>query len=340
MKEIVVIIGGGIAGLEAATQLLKLGHSPIIVEKSERLGGHVADWNRLFPDLTPAKDIVEELIASSKDANIFLKTEISFINRLKDSYNVMLSNGISISTRYILYTTGFKLFDAQKKEEYGYSIYNQVITNADLEQWFNTGKDKRISGKEISKIGFVHCVGSRDEKARNSQCSKVCCITAIKQAIEMKEKFPDAEIYCFYMDLRLFGKKFEDFYIKAQRDYGIHFIRGRVSEVSENIDGRVIVKAEDTLAGKPLKVTLDLLVLMSGMVCNPESTKAASMLSLPIDSDGFLQSSDNVFHITSSPRKGVYYAGACTGPKTVPETLAEARSAALEIHSDITNQKK
>lgn len=340
MKEIVVIIGGGIAGLEAATQLLKLGHSPIIVEKSERLGGHVADWNRLFPDLTPAKDIVEELIASSKDANIFLKTEISFINRLKDSYNVMLSNGISISTRYILYTTGFKLFDAQKKEEYGYGIYNQVITNADLEQWFNTGKDKRISGKEISKIGFVHCVGSRDEKARNSQCSKVCCITAIKQAIEMKEKFPDAEIYCFYMDLRLFGKKFEDFYIKAQRNYGIHFIRGRVSEVSENIDGRVIVKAEDTLAGKPLKVTLDLLVLMSGMVCNPESTKAASMLSLPIDSDGFLQSSDNVFHITSSPRKGVYYAGACTGPKTVPETLAEARSAVLEIHSDITNQKK
>lgn len=340
MKEIVVIIGGGIAGLEAATQLLKLGHSPIIVEKSERLGGHVADWNRLFPDLTPAKDIVEELIASSKDANIFLKTEISFINRLKDSYNVMLSNGISISTRYILYTTGFKLFDAQKKEEYGYGIYNQVITNADLEQWFNTGKDKRISGKEICKIGFVHCVGSRDEKARNSQCSKVCCITAIKQAIEMKEKFPDAEIYCFYMDLRLFGKKFEDFYIKAQRDYGIHFIRGRVSEVSENIDGRVIVKAEDTLAGKPLKVTLDLLVLMSGMVCNPESTKAASMLSLPIDSDGFLQSSDNVFHITSSPRKGVYYAGACTGPKTVPETLAEARSAVLEIHSDITNQKK
>ena len=340
MKEIIAIIGGGIAGMEAAAQLLKLGHAPILIEKGERLGGHLARWNRLFPDLTPAKDIVEELIASSKDANIFLKTEISFINRLKDSYNVMLSNGISISTRYILYTTGFKLFDAQKKEEYGYGIYNQVITNADLEQWFNTGKDKRISGKEISKIGFVHCVGSRDEKARNSQCSKVCCITAIKQAIEMKEKFPDAEIYCFYMDLRLFGKKFEDFYIKAQRDYGIHFIRGRVSEVSENIDGRVIVKAEDTLAGKPLKVTLDLLVLMSGMVCNPESTKAASMLSLPIDSDGFLQSSDNVFHITSSPRKGVYYAGACTGPKTVPETLAEARSAVLEIHSDITNQKK
>lgn len=340
MKEIVVIIGGGIAGLEAATQLLKLGYSPIIIEKNDRLGGHVARWNRLFPDMTPAKYIVDDLIASSKDANIFLNTEISFVNRLKDSYNVMLSNGISINSRFILYTTGFRLFEAQKKEEYGYGVYNQVLTNADLENWFNTGKDKRISGKDIRKIGFVHCVGSRDEKARNSQCSKVCCITAIKQAIEMKEKFPESEVFCFYMDLRLFGKKFEDFYTKAQRDHGIHFIRGRVSEVSENINGQVIVKAEDTLAGKPLKVTLDLLVLMSGMVCNPDSTKAASMLHLPIDSDGFLQSSDNVFHITSSPRKGIYYAGACTGPKTVPETLAEARSAVLDIHSEITAGKK
>jgi len=340
MKEIVVIIGGGIAGLEAASQLLKLGYSPIIVEKSDRLGGHVARWNRLFPDMTPAQDLVSELIASSKDANIFLNTEISFINRLKDSYNIMLSNGISIISKYILFTTGFRLFEAQKKEEYGYGIYNQVITNADLEHWFNTNKDDRISGKDIKSIGFVHCVGSRDEKARNSQCSKVCCITAIKQAIELKEKYPEAEIYCFYMDLRLFGKKFEDFYTKAQRDHGIHFIRGRVSEVSENINGQVIVKAEDTLAGKPLKVTLDLLVLMSGMVCNPDSTKSASMLSLPIDSDGFLKSSDNVFHITSSPRKGIYYAGACTGPKTVPETLAEARSAVLEIHSTITGEAR
>ena len=214
MKEIIVIIGGGVAGLEAASQLLKLGYSPIIIEKSERLGGHVASWHKLFPDLTPAKDLVDGLIAGSKDANIFLNTEISFINRLKDSYNIMLSNGISIITKYILVTTGFRLFDATKKEEYGYGIYNQVITNADLENWFNTKNDIRIDNSAMNAIGFVHCVGSRDEKARNSQCSKVCCITAVKQAIELKERFPDAQIYCFYMDLRLFGKKFEDFYIR------------------------------------------------------------------------------------------------------------------------------
>ena len=340
MKEIIVIIGGGIAGMEAASQLLKLGYSPIIIEKGDRLGGHVARWNRLFPDMTPAQDLVSGLIAGCKDANIFLNTEISFINRLKESYNIMLSNGISINTKHILITTGFRLFEAEKKEEYGYGVYDQVITNADLENWFNTGDDDRINNSRMESIGFVHCVGSRDEKARNTQCSKVCCITAIKQAIELKEKYPHASIYCFYMDLRLFGKKLEDFYTKAQRDYGIHFIRGRVSEVSEDIEGKVIVKAEDTLLGKPIKVTLDLLVLMSGMVCNPDSTKTAGMLALPIDSDGFLQSSDNVFHITSSPKKGIFYAGACTGPKTVPETLAEARSAVLEIHSQITGSER
>lgn len=338
MKEIIVIIGGGIAGLEAASKLLELGYSPIIVEKSDRLGGHVAQWNRLFPDMTPASDVVSELLDRSKGANIFLNTEILFINRLRGSYNIRLSNGISINTSYILFTTGFSLFEAGKKEEYGYGVYDQVITNGDLEQWFNTGKDSRITGRKMERIGFVHCVGSRDEKARNSQCSKVCCITAVKQAIEMKEKFPEADIWCFYMDLRLFGKKFEDFYTKAQRDYGIHFVRGRVSEVSENIEGKVVVKAEDTLAGKPIKMSLDLLVLMSGMVCNPDSTKTAGMLSLPVDSDGFLKSHDNVLHITSSPKDGIFYAGACTGPKTVPETLAEARSAVLEIHSHISRK--
>lgn len=324
--------------MEAAGQLLKLGYSPIIIEKSDRLGGNVAKWHRLFPDMTPAKELIDRLYESCRDANVFLNTEIFSVNRLKDRYNLILSNGVAVSTKYILITTGFRLFEASKKEEYGYGIYNHVVTNSDLEGWFNGNQDERIDSSAMKAVGFVHCVGSRDEKAGNAQCSKVCCITAIKQAIELKEMYPDAQIYCFYMDLRLFGKKFEDFYTKAQRDHGIHFIRGRVSEVGENIEGKVIVKAEDTLAGKPLKVTLDLLVLMSGMNCS-DNAKLTSSMGLPVDSDRFLKSSDNIIHITSSSKKGVFYAGACTGPKTVPETLAEARSAVLEIHNLIASER-
>jgi len=337
MKENIVIIGGGIAGMEAARQLLGLGYIPIIVEKSDHLGGHVAAWDHLFPDMTPAWQLVSDLAGQITEASIFLESEVSFINRLKDGYNVMISNGVSVICRAVLYCTGFNLFKAEKKEEYGYGIYNKVITNQDLEAWFKGGNDSRIGS--VAKAGFVHCVGSRDVKAGNTQCSKVCCITAIKQAIELKEKFPEAEIWCFYMDLRLFGKKYEDFYINAQRDYGIHFIRGRVSEVSETQDGHVLVKAEDTLSGKPIKVSLDLLVLMSGIVSNPEAASLPGNISLEIDSDGFLKSKDNISAINEGSRPGLFYAGTCTGPKTIPETLAEARGAALAIHSYLNGSK-
>ncbi len=329
-QPVIAVIGAGIAGLEAARQLAALGYKPVLIEKSGATGGHVAQWNRLFPDMTPAADVIEPLRAQTAGVKTLLGTEISAINRLKDEYNLVLSDGSSLLCQAVLFATGFRLFDASKKEEYGYGIYDRVITNRDLEHWFNTSEDQRI--RQPKAVGFVHCVGSRDLKAGNTQCSKVCCITAIKQAIEMKEEFPDAEVYCFYMDLRLFGKKYEDFYIKAQRDHGIHFIRGRVSEVGEAIDGRVVVKAEDTLNGKPVKVTLDLLVLMAGILCNPDAQRYARETGVAVDDDGFLKSRDNLAAITESSRPGVFFAGACTGAKTVPETLAEARSAALAIH--------
>ena len=103
--------------------------------------------------------------------------------------------------------------------------------------------------------------------------------------------------------------------------------------MDETIDGGVVVKAEDTLSGKPLKVSLDLLVLMSGMVCNAGSASIAGMIRADVDTDGFLRSKDNVYNIVESNRPGIFFAGACTGTKTVPETISEARSAALSIHN-------
>lgn len=330
MKEIVAVIGGGIAGMEAAKELLSLGYQPVIIERQDHLGGHVAEWHRLFPDMSPAKEIVDRLSGSLTSANVFLETNVSYINRLRNGYNVMLDNGVNLVSKAIVIASGFRLFDSRRKEEYGYGVYDSVISNADLEAWLCGRPDRRVPS-DPEKIGFVHCVGSRDLKAGNTQCSKVCCTTAIKQAIEMKERFPKSEVYCFYMDLRLFGKKYEDFYINAQRDYGVHFIRGRVSEVGETIDGRLQVKAEDTLSGKPLRVTLDLLVLMAGMACNPDIAEISKLIRLDIDTDGFLKSRDNVYSVTESTRPGVFYAGACLGAKTVPETLAEARSAASNV---------
>ena len=334
----VAVVGGGIAGLETAVRLKSFGWNPILIEKSSSLGGHVAEWNCLFPDLARADRLVKDLVDAAEGIEIHTETEISSIFYTRKSYSIVLSDGDRFMCDAVVLATGFSLFQAEKKEEYGYGIYDHVITNRDLELWFNTGSDERVPS-DPKAIGFVHCVGSRDIKAGNTQCSKVCCITAIKQAIELKEKFPKAEIYCFYMDLRLFGRKYEDFYIRAQRDMGIHFIRGRVSEVSETIDGRVFVKAEDTLSGKPLRVSLDLLVLMAGIVCNRENESLASAVALPLDEDGFFRSRDNVAHITESDKPGVFFAGTCTGPKTIPETLAEARSAAVSVDAYLKTLK-
>lgn len=323
--------------MEAAKALLALGHTPILVEASKELGGHVASWHKLFPDMSSAKDIIDRLRADVRGANVFLGTKVISLNRLADGYSLKLSNGIVVNASAVLVSTGFRLFDATRKEEYGYGVYDHVITNSDLEAWFSGKEDPRVP-ENVGTVGFVHCVGSRDLKACNGQCSKVCCATAIKQAIEIKERFPYAKVYCFYMDLRLFGKKYEDFYVNAQRDYGIQFIRGRVSEVGETIDGGLQVKAEDTLSGKPLKVRLDLLVLMSGIVRNDSIRELSEMAGLETDSDGFLRSVDNEYSVVESNRPGIFFAGSCTGPKTVPETIAEARSAALSIHTYLSGE--
>lgn len=329
MKNNILIIGGGSAGLEAASGLQRLGYNVILIERTSMLGGHLASWDRLFPDGASASAVLDGLLGKMDGVKCFTDTEVQSINRLDKSYNVILSNGITVLADAVLVASGFDLFKAEKKEEYGYGIYDHVITNADLEAWFASGSDVRIDNPK--KIGFVHCVGSRDEKSGCRSCSKVCCATAVKQACEIKQAFPDAQIYCFYMDLRMFGRHYEDLYLSAQKEYGVRFIRGRVAEVSENVDGSLMVKAEDTVAGKPLKVTLDLLVLMAGMRPSASGKRVGELLEMPVEEDGFFAVRDGILSGQKSQLPGLFLAGAATGPKTLPETLADARGAVVEI---------
>ncbi len=331
MKEhIVLIIGAGPAGLETAYQLKNLGLTPVVIERNDKIGGHLAQWDRLFPSSEEAEQLLERLKEQTKDIEIRLNSRITSIEREGDSFHVTLSNNRTYDADAIVLCTGFDLFKAEKKQEYGYGIYNNVITNAELERYFKTHHDERIN--EPKRIGFVHCVGSRDVKVNNTYCSKVCCATALKQACEIKDEFPDADVYCFYMDLRMFGKGYEDLYLKAQKDFDIKCVRGRVCEVSENIEGKLVIKAEDTLLGTPMKMTLDLLVLMCGMEKADGVDKIQKMLSLNSNSDGFIENKDTFTGMNLTRERGVFVAGACTSPKTLPDTLAEARAAAMEVY--------
>lgn len=340
MMKNIVIIGGGPSGLEASAQLHSMGYNVILVEKSPALGGHLAKWDRLFPLGIPAKEVLDGMITKINGVKYFLNADVQSMNALGKSYNVILNNGITVLADAVLFATGFDLFKAEKKEEYGYGIYERVITNADLENWFKTRKDSRVI-ENPKRIGFVHCVGSRDEKAGNKYCSKVCCATAVKQACEIKQEFPEADVFCFYMDLRMFGRGYEDLYLKAQKEYGIRFIRGRVSEVAENINRELVVKAEDTLSGKPIKVTLDLLVLMAGMENCAAGAKVAGQIGVAgRENDKFFETKDSIYSLQQSLKPGVFFAGACTGPKTLPDSLHEARAAALAIHQYLTTEEK
>jgi heterodisulfide reductase subunit A2 len=330
MKNILVI-GGGVAGMEASARLSDMGFSVSIVEQSAQLGGKLNRWDRLFPNGRPAKDLLQAMRVGAHSQS-FLQTEVVSVRKSDQRFDVTLSDGKQLHADAVLVSTGFEVFDAHRKEEYGYGIYDNVITSADLEQLFRNGETlKTASGETPKRIGIVHCVGSRDEKAGHSYCSQVCCITAVKQAIEIREQLPDSEVFCFYMDLRMFGRHFEDIYREAQVKHGIQFIRGRLSESFENPNGKVMLKVEDTLLGKPLKVNVDMVVLMAGMVPAANTEKLQKMLAIPSCSDGFISSLDVHDGSSKTNQAGVFIAGACSGPKTMENTIHEARSAAIQI---------
>ena len=357
MENTVIVIGGGISGMTASGMLALQGMKVTLLEKEAETGGHVARWDRLFPDRKKAAEVLDFAREGMKNVNVVTGAEVtgiswhdkgftvtsgimqpassvpgpeSLIAKSGSLINEIAAGESNYTARALVLAMGFDLFEARKKEEYGYGIYNNVITSADLEEKFKSGKDILTSeGKIPARIGFVHCVGSRDEKVGNLYCSKVCCVTGVKQAIEMKEMYPSAEVFNFYMDLRMFDRHFEELYYEAQQKWGVSFIRGRLAECAENPDGTIILKTEDTLTGKPLKMTVDLLVLLSGFVPASGTAKIAGMLGLQRGTDGFVNSADSHSMNNLSGIPGVFLTGALKGPISISEAIADARATAL-----------
>ncbi|MDP4222080.1 MAG: FAD-dependent oxidoreductase [Bacteroidota bacterium] len=333
MDKHIVVIGGGPAGIEVAGQLSETGFSVSVVEKENRTGGHLNDWYKLFPDRRNSSEVLDYLEKKLmlKKISIHTGTYIEEFKKTKNGFSLLTHDGKEIKCDAVVLATGFDLFKCERKEEYGYGIYDNVITSADLEGMFRNGKIRRSDGKEPKTIGFVHCVGSRDEKAGNIYCSKLCCVTAVKQAIEVREELPQSKVFCFYMDMRMGGAHYEELYREAQEKWNINFIRGKVSEASEKIDGRLVVKVEDTLAGRPLKIELDMLVLMAGMEMSEGGSKIAGLAGLVRGENKFFAPSDHHYANNRSNLKGVFYAGTCTAPMNITETISHARAAATEV---------
>ena len=324
----VIIIGGGVAGMQCASTLASSGIRSTIIEREADLGGKIRSWHVLFPTFTPASDVLDALRQRiAKAENITVRTQCEA--RKITPKRVTLSTGEVLECDAVVIATGFTLFDARLKEEYGYGIYDNVVTSADLEQMFNRGEVSLASGNKPRRIAILHCVGSRDEKVCQRHCSKVCCVTGVKQAIELKEMFPEADVFNFYMDIRMFGPGYEEMYRRAQLEHNVHFIRGRISEVSPTIDNRLQIKAEDTLTGRPLKMGIDMLVLLIGMRANDMNPSLVAESGLESQGSGFMQPKDSFLGNVESNVEGIFYAGAITAPKNVGESLNEGTAAAL-----------
>jgi heterodisulfide reductase subunit A len=196
---------------------------------------------------------------------------------------------------------------------------------------FNEGNVRLAQGGKPRRIAILHCVGSRDEKVCQRHCSKVCCVTGVKQAIELKRLFPAADVFNFYMDIRMFGPGYEEMYREAQTAYNVHFVRGRISEVSPTFDNRLQIKAEDTLTGRPLKMGVDMLVLLVGMKSNAHNELLREKCQLSVQPSGFMMPKDMFLHNVESGVDGVFYAGAVTAPKSVGESINEGGAAAQSV---------
>jgi len=333
MKGEIIIIGGGAAGMETAGQLARSGYKITLLEKEDRSGGHINNWYHLFPDHRSSDEVLGYLnrqIANS-DINLLKGVTVDKLEKTGGKFHVRVSSGMEIKGDAVVIATGFELFKSERKEEYGYGIYENVYTSADLEKMFRKGKIIAADGTEPQKVGIVHCVGSRDEKAGNAYCSKLCCVTAVKQAIEIRKQIPRSKIFCFYMDMRMGGAYYEELYREAQEVWKVNFIRGKVSEASETLEKKVVIKVEDTLAGRPLKMELDMLILMAGMEMPEEGKRLASLTGLKTGENRFFNPADHHYGSNRSNIEGIFYAGCCTAPMNITETISHARAAASEV---------
>ncbi|HOI71941.1 MAG TPA: CoB--CoM heterodisulfide reductase iron-sulfur subunit A family protein [Methanobacterium sp.] len=241
---------------------------------------------------------------------------------------------IELDIGTIIVATGYDPYNPTEKKEWSYESAENIITGLELERLINASGPtqghvlKPSDGEIPKKVAFIQCVGSRDEQINKPYCSRVCCMYAMKNAQLIKDHEPDTEIAIYYMDIRAFGKGFEEFYKRSQEKYGIKFIRGRPATVLENPDQTLTVRAEDTMLGKVTEYDYDMVVLSVGLEPPAGMEELRQTIGLSKSADGFLMEAHPKLRPVDTLTDGVYLAGVSQGPKDIPDAVAQASGAA------------
>jgi len=241
----------------------------------------------------------------------------------------------------IVAATGFNPINIEKYDEFAYSQSKDVITSLEFERLTNAAGPtagtllRPSDGKHPHTIVFVQCVGSRESapctKGGKEYCSKICCMYTAKHAMLTREKYPDTEVYVFYIDVRTPGKNFDEFYRRAVEQYGVHYVKGMVGKVTPQADGTLDVQASDLIDNKQLHINADLVVLAAAIEPDKSARGLATMLTASMDTNDFFTEAHPKLRPVESPTAGIFLSGACQGPKDIPETVAQASAAAAKV---------
>jgi heterodisulfide reductase subunit A len=241
---------------------------------------------------------------------------------------------VVIDVGTVIVATGVDVFDPTLIDDYGYTQYENVITSMEFERLINAGGPsmgrliRPSDGKIPKKVAFLQCIGSRSQKNGNPYCSNVCCMNTIKDSLLIKEHWPETEIEVFYIDIRAFGKGFEDLYQRAKAE-GVAFIRGIPAEIEEDKDTKNLrIRVEETAMGKIIEREFDMIILSIGIQPRHDSDVVQKLLTLSKTSDGFFMEAHPKLRPVDAPTPGVFMCGCAEGPKDIKDSVTQASAAA------------
>jgi heterodisulfide reductase subunit A len=242
---------------------------------------------------------------------------------------------VNIEVGVVIVATGMDVYDPTEYDEYGYTRYENVITSMEFERLICAGGPTeghfiRPTDRKIPQsIGFIQCVGSRSRDGRgNPYCSNICCMNTVKDTLLLSDHYPGIEARVFYMDIRSFGKGFEDLYMRSKEE-GVKYIRGIPGDVIEDPEtNNIVLTVENTTTGKLEKHELEMLVLSQGVIPRQDGDQIRKLLTLSTTSDGFIMESHPKLKPVDAPTRGVYIAGCVESPKDVKDSVTQAGAAA------------
>ncbi len=297
-----------------------------------------------FPQAVPNTPVIDP-----EHCIYFLKGKCRLCEKICEAKAIdfeQVDKFVELEAGSIIVATGYSLFDPSIIYQYGYKRLDNVLTSLEFERIVSSfgptdGNIRLKDGSTPQGIAIIHCVGSRD-KNYHDYCSRVCCMYALKYSHLIKEKI-NAEVYQMYIDMRCFGKGYEEFYERVSEE-GVNFIRGKVAQVtdravSEEEKGKLIVVVEDTLLGRVVRVAVDMVILCPAMESQPDAEAVTRLFNINRSADGFFLEKHPKLDPVATTTDGVFVVGCCQGPKDIPDTVAQASAAASRVLSMISKGK-